>query len=131
MTAAGGDGRGGAGSVSGGAGAGNGASGARIHVVRFAPAKLNLTLAVVGRRDDGYHALHSVMVPLSLGDALTVSATSPGATRDSLRVTGLPLPPTKDNLVLRAIIATRAAVATAPHPAPGPGPAAPRRPAQR
>jgi 4-diphosphocytidyl-2-C-methyl-D-erythritol kinase len=74
---------------------------------------LNLTLAVVGRRDDGYHALHSVMVPLSLGDALTVSATSPGATRDSLRVTGLPLPPTKDNLVLRAIIATRAAVATA------------------
>ena len=25
-------------------------------VVRLAPAKLNLTLAVVGRRDDGYHA---------------------------------------------------------------------------
>ena len=34
-------------------------------VVRLAPAKLNLTLAVVGRRPDGYHALHSVMVPLA------------------------------------------------------------------
>ena len=87
-------------------------TGARIHVVRFAPAKLNLTLAVVGRREDGYHALHSIMVPLSLGDALTVSAAPSGATRDSLRVTGLPLAPALDNLVLRSIIAARAAVAT-------------------
>src|ERR1035437_5607049 len=86
-------------------------AGARVHVVRFAPAKLNLTLAVVGRRDDGYHALHSIMVPLSLGDALTVSAAPAGATRDSLRVTGLDLPSAPDNLVLRAIIAARAAVA--------------------
>jgi 4-diphosphocytidyl-2-C-methyl-D-erythritol kinase len=90
-------------------------SGARVHVVRFAPAKLNLTLAVLGRRDDGYHALHSVMVPLGLGDALTVSETSAGATRDSLRVTGLALSPTPDNLVLRAIAATRAAVEAASH----------------
>jgi 4-diphosphocytidyl-2-C-methyl-D-erythritol kinase len=98
-----------------GSGGGSGsaaASGARIHVVRFAPAKLNLTLAVLGKRDDGYHVLHSIMAPLSLGDALTVSATPPGATRDSLRVSGLPLPPDRDNLVLKAILATRAAVTT-------------------
>src|SRR5450759_4116669 len=68
-----------------GAGSGNGAgpsgrlsAGAGVHVVRFAPAKLNLTLAVLGRRDDGYHSLHSIMVPLLLGDALTVSV-SPAA----------------------------------------------------
>src|ERR1035437_3635577 len=90
-------------------------AGARVHVVRFAPAKLNLTLAVVGRRDDGYHALHSIMVPLALGDALTVSEAPAGATRDSLRVTGLGLSPSPDNLVLRAIAATRAALAATSH----------------
>jgi 4-diphosphocytidyl-2-C-methyl-D-erythritol kinase len=87
------------------------AAGARIHVVRFAPAKLNLTLAVVGRREDGYHDLHSVMVPLSLGDALTVASRPGGALRDSLRVTGLTLSSAPDNLVVRAIAAARAAVA--------------------
>jgi len=86
-----------------------GAAGARIHTVRLAPAKLNLTLAVVGRREDGYHALHSIMVPLSLGDTLTVSAAPPGAAHDSLRITGLTLSPAPDNLVLRAIAATRSA----------------------
>ncbi len=89
------------------------ASGARVHVVRFAPAKLNLTLAVVGRRADGFHALHSIMVPLSLGDALTVSAGPAGAARDSLRVTGLTLSSTPDNLVVRAVEAVRRAVAEA------------------
>jgi 4-diphosphocytidyl-2-C-methyl-D-erythritol kinase len=82
----------------------------RLHVVRYAPAKLNLTLAVVGRRDDGYHALHSIMVPLTLGDALTVSIAPAGASVDSLRVSGLPLSAAPDNLVLRAIAATRASV---------------------
>ena len=48
-------------------------------VIRLAPAKLNLTLAVVGRRADGYHALHSVMVPLALADRLSVA---PGTGRD-------------------------------------------------
>ena len=40
-------------------------------VVRLAPAKLNLSLAVVGRRPDGYHELHSVMVRLDLADRLS------------------------------------------------------------
>ncbi len=55
-------------------------------VVRLAPAKLNLTLAVVGRRPDGYHVLHSVFVPLGLADRLSLSPA--GADRDSLHVTG-------------------------------------------
>ena len=95
-------------------------TGAHIHVVRFAPAKLNLTLAVVGRRSDGFHALHSVMVPLALGDALTVSKAPPGATEDSLRITGLPLPLEPDNLVLRAIAAARAEVEAGPSGTPAP-----------
>ena len=36
------------------------------------PAKINLTLEVLDRREDGYHALRSVMVPLDLADELTI-----------------------------------------------------------
>lgn len=37
-----------------------------------APAKLNLTLEVLGRRSDGYHGIRSVMVPLELSDELAL-----------------------------------------------------------
>jgi len=36
-----------------------------------APAKVNLTLRVLGKMDDGFHALDSLMVPLDLADTLT------------------------------------------------------------
>ena len=36
------------------------------------PAKINLTLEVLQRRDDGYHNLRSLMVPLALADELTI-----------------------------------------------------------
>jgi 4-diphosphocytidyl-2C-methyl-D-erythritol kinase len=79
-------------------------------VVRLAPAKLNLTLAVVGRRPDGYHALHTVMAPLDLTDRVTLAVDpSPGAA-DSLHVEGFDAGPTADNHVLRALDATRRAV---------------------
>jgi 4-diphosphocytidyl-2-C-methyl-D-erythritol kinase len=77
-------------------------------VVRLAPAKLNLTLAILGRRPDGYHAMHSVMVPLGLADRLSLAVLPSGA--DSLRLEGHPAGAVEDNLVLRAIAATRAAV---------------------
>ena len=75
-------------------------------VVRLAPAKLNLTLAVLGIRPDGYHDLHSVMVPLDLADRLSVSILPPGGT-DSLHVDGFDPGPVADNLVLRAFAAAR------------------------
>ena len=56
-------------------------------VVRLAPAKVNLTLAVVGRRDDGFHDLHSVFVPLELADRLSLAPAGAGATSaDTLHV---------------------------------------------
>jgi 4-diphosphocytidyl-2-C-methyl-D-erythritol kinase len=39
--------------------------------VVLAYAKINLTLEILARRDDGYHALRSVMLPIGLGDELT------------------------------------------------------------
>lgn len=75
-------------------------------VIRLAPAKVNLTLAVLGTRTDGYHALHSVMVPLDLADRLSVSLAPPGG-QDTLHVTGHDPGPVADNLVLRAFDAAR------------------------
>jgi 4-diphosphocytidyl-2-C-methyl-D-erythritol kinase len=77
-------------------------------VVRLAPAKLNLTLAIVGRRSDGFHALHSVMIPLALADRLSVAVLPAG--EDTLHVTGFDPGPPETNLVLRAIRGARQAV---------------------
>ncbi len=42
-------------------------------VTVFSPAKLNLYLAVTGRRPDGFHDLVSVAAPLGFGDELTAT----------------------------------------------------------
>ena len=76
-------------------------------VVRLAPAKLNLTLAVIGRRQDGYHDLHSVVVPLALADRLSL-AVQPGG-GDTVTSTGFDPGVPEQNLILRAIEATRSA----------------------
>ncbi len=93
---------------------------------RQAPAKLNLTLAVIRRLPDGYHALHSVMVPLTLTDAISVTPLGPRTAKtaesDVLTVTGYDPGPTRDNLVLRAIDAARLTVGTSWPRAPEPPP---------
>ena len=38
----------------------------------LAPAKINLSLRVLGRRDDGFHEIETLMVPLDLADEVTV-----------------------------------------------------------
>ncbi|MDR0352959.1 MAG: 4-(cytidine 5'-diphospho)-2-C-methyl-D-erythritol kinase [Opitutaceae bacterium] len=49
-------------------------------VTVFSPAKINLFLAITGRRADGFHELVSVAAPLEFGDRLRVEATEPGET---------------------------------------------------
>jgi 4-diphosphocytidyl-2-C-methyl-D-erythritol kinase len=66
-----------------------------------APAKVNLTLRVVGRRADGYHDIESLVAFAGVGDALTFA---PGRTL-ALRVSGptaATAGDTADNLVLKA-----------------------------
>lgn len=63
-----------------------------------APAKLNLTLEVLGRRDDGYHEIRSVVQAIDLGDRLTFEAA--GATEVSCTMPGWNA---EESLVMRAI----------------------------
>ena len=83
-------------------------------IIRVAPAKLNLTLAVVGRRPDGYHDLHSVFVPLALADRLSLAPAGVGGRADTVHVTGNDAGPPADNLVLQAIAAARALIGEGP-----------------
>ena len=55
-----------------------------------APAKLNLTLEVLNRREDGYHNLRSVMVPISIFDEIVIGRAGPDQ-------------PGPDNLVMKAL----------------------------
>jgi 4-diphosphocytidyl-2-C-methyl-D-erythritol kinase len=84
----------------------------------LAPAKLNLYLEVLGRRDDGFHELETLLVPLRMYDSISMRATpSKPAVCLSLAV-GLRslaaqeqrlLPPSdNDNLVVRALELLRA-----------------------
>ncbi|WP_240741075.1 4-(cytidine 5'-diphospho)-2-C-methyl-D-erythritol kinase [Deinococcus sp. Arct2-2] len=64
----------------------------------FAPAKVNLGLSVRGLRQGGYHELHTIMVPLNVGDDLQIQ---PAPTL-TLAVEGADLPTDAKNLVFRA-----------------------------
>ena len=61
------------------------------------PAKVNLTLEVLGKRNDGYHEIASVMQAINLCDRLTFSIAD-----DLSLITDTPGLDTKDNLVYRA-----------------------------
>jgi 4-diphosphocytidyl-2-C-methyl-D-erythritol kinase len=87
-------------------------------LVIAAPAKVNLALEVVRRRDDGWHDIESVLVPIDWHDLIGVRLRSAEAT---MRVTGSASrgvpggpdgPPARDNLAARAAAALTAAVAS-------------------
>lgn len=65
----------------------------------FAPAKVNLTLHVTGRRGDGYHLLDSLVAFAGVGDRVTV-VPGEGLTLTGPQAAGLSAGP--DNLCLRA-----------------------------
>ena len=64
-----------------------------------APAKLNLFLRIIGRREDGYHELQTVFVFLDFGDELKFQIRDDGVIR---RLTQVPGVAESDDLVLRA-----------------------------
>ena len=77
-------------------------------LTEFAPAKVNLTLAVGAARADGYHPLHSIVAFADWGDELTASPS--GDLTLKLEGEGAtPLREEPQNLVLKAAFALRAA----------------------
>jgi 4-diphosphocytidyl-2-C-methyl-D-erythritol kinase len=68
-----------------------------------APAKLNLSLRIVGRRPDGFHELESLMVLLELADIVAAGGDEPGLTIQGPTADGVPGGP--DNLAWRGWLA--------------------------
>ena len=79
----------------------------------FSPAKINLSLAITGRRADGFHDLVSVAAPVSFGDELKIISEESGF---SLECSDATVPLDASNLVLRAAEAFRAAEASGETP---------------
>ncbi len=88
-----------------------------------APAKINLSLGVLARREDGFHEIESLMVPVTLADTLrvrrthgsevTLSVTFSGALScESGRTPRRNVPSDQTNLVVRAaeLLARKAGV---------------------
>lgn len=79
-----------------------------------APAKVNLFLEVGQRQADGYHAIETVMAPLSLADQLAVVSTEDPAIELQLETQGRGgehqgLPPASENLIIRILKAFQTA----------------------
>ncbi len=66
----------------------------------FSPAKINLLLAITGRREDGFHDLVSVVAPLKFGDVLQVEVMAGGGF--TLECDDPAVPLDASNLVLKA-----------------------------
>ena len=68
-----------------------------------APAKINLGLRLVGRREDGYHELESLFLPLELADRIELRAEAgKPAVELTLEPADSRVPEGADNLVARA-----------------------------
>src|SRR5207247_1589324 len=78
-------------------------------------AKLNLALAVVARREDGWHDIDSVLAPIDWHDLIGVELRAAPAVAVRLRLSGpaaAGVPAGEDNLAVRAAHALAAAART-------------------
>jgi len=66
----------------------------------LAPAKINLSLSVKGRREDGFHEIETLMCPVSVFDRLTIGARVEGGLR--FECDDASLPADGGNLVVKA-----------------------------
>jgi 4-diphosphocytidyl-2-C-methyl-D-erythritol kinase len=65
----------------------------------IAPAKINLSLRVLGRRSDGFHEIETLIVPISLCDEIKIERS--GNQEIAFRCDDLSVPKGEDNIVVR------------------------------
>ena len=72
-------------------------------IERLAPAKINLYLDVLSRRENGYHDIESVMQSISLCDKLTLKISdSSGENKIKIDTDSAQIPNDDSNLVYKA-----------------------------
>jgi 4-diphosphocytidyl-2-C-methyl-D-erythritol kinase len=67
----------------------------------WAPAKINLSFRIKGRRADGFHEIETLMAPISLADRITIERTG-DASEIRFSCDDPSVPSGEDNLVVRA-----------------------------
>jgi 4-diphosphocytidyl-2-C-methyl-D-erythritol kinase len=67
----------------------------------IAPAKINLSLRVLGRRSDGFHEIETLVAPISVCDEIKIKR-SRGKNRIEFRCDDPSVPKGEDNIVMRA-----------------------------
>ncbi|RLD38935.1 MAG: 4-(cytidine 5'-diphospho)-2-C-methyl-D-erythritol kinase [Bacteroidetes bacterium] len=73
----------------------------------FPYAKINLGLAILNQRIDGYHNIESLLSPIKLYDILEIIE-NPNQNKDELKLTGFPLDISiEDNLVWKSVLILR------------------------
>jgi len=71
-------------------------------LVLSAPAKINLWLRILGKRDDGFHMVETRMCPLSIADEVTIESLPEGES-SRLTCSDASLPVDESNLALKAL----------------------------
>lgn len=82
-------------------------------IEKFSPCKINLMLAILGIRPDGFHELISIVAPTKFGDTLKAQISDKSADTLTCNMEGIPLDST--NLVIKAAELFREATGRSEH----------------
>ncbi len=65
-------------------------------VIYFSPAKINVGLQILRKRDDGFHELSTLMYPLPFRDIIEINLNTDSETAFTMTESGIPVPGSRD-----------------------------------